>query len=229
MVKKKRKSAKLRQQLSDDLKGVYLIRYEITDEPILDRRYRRLPSQVKNKIEELHFKAQENPKEAIPELNELIKEYPDLPMLYNYLSVAYAQAGHMESAEAVIQENYRRNPDYLFARLNYAERCLQKGEYERVKEIFEHKFDLQMLYPMRKRFHITEVAGFMGIMGWYFVEKGEPEVAEKYFEILKQIAPDNPMTNRLRRILYPGLLQRLLLRSIGKKREEKMGDDNVDE
>jgi len=218
MGKKKRRSVKFIPQTPGEPDVVYLTRYEITDAPIQDRRYRRLPNQVKDAIEALHFIAQDNPLKAIPELNELIKKYPDLPMLYNYLSVAYARAGQSEAAESVIQENYRRNPDYLFARLNYAETCLAKGEYERVAEIFEHKYDLQLLYPERKRFHISEVVGFMGIMGWYFVEKGEREIAEKYYDILKQIDPDNFMTKRLHRMLYPGWFRRMLTRLAGRKR-----------
>ena len=88
-----------------------------------------------------------------------------------------------------IMENYRRNPDYLFARLNYAELCLARGDYETVAEIFEHKFDLKLLYPKRRRFHISEVANLMGLMGVYLLETGECEAAEKYYEILSQIAP----------------------------------------
>jgi tetratricopeptide (TPR) repeat protein len=218
MGKKKRKSIKSIDQTSKEPDVVYLTQYEITDAPILDRRYRRLPNQVKEKIEALHFMAQEDPLKAIPELKELTNKYPDLPMLYNYLSVAYSKAGKNEEAESVIQENYRRNSDYLFARLNYAEICLAKGEYERVAEIFDHKYDLQLLYPQRKRFHISEVVGFMGIMGWYFLEKGEREIAEKYFDILKQIDPDNFMAKRLHRMLYPGWFRRMLTRLAGRKR-----------
>jgi len=136
-------------------------------------------------------------------------------MLYNYLSVAYSLAGQREKSEAVSQENYRRNPDYLFARLNYAEICLAKGEYEKIGEIFEHKYDLKLLYPKRKRFHISEVANFMGLIGAYFFETGEREAAEKYYKILQQIAPGYPMTKRLRRKLFPNLLQRLWLRLMG--------------
>jgi tetratricopeptide (TPR) repeat protein len=205
------------EQTSKDPNVVYLTQYEITDAPIQDRRYRRLPNPIKETIEALHFTAQENPMKAIPELNELIKKYPDLPMLYNYLSVAFSRAGRNEDAESVIQENYRRNPDYLFARLNYAEICLAKGEYERVAEIFDHKFDLKLLYPQRKRFHISEVVGFMGIMGWYFMEKGEREIAEKYEEILQQIAPDNFMTKCFHRLIYHGLFRRLLTRQLSRQ------------
>lgn len=189
--------------------------YEITTSPIQDRRYKRLPRRVKDAIERLHDEAQRRPRETIPELLEWIEKYPRVPMLYNYLSVAYSLAGQREKSEAVVQENYRRNPEYLFARLNYAEICLAKGEYEKIGEIFEHKYDLKLLYPRRKRFHISEVANFMGLIGVYFYETGEREAAEKYYEILEQIAPDYPMAKRLRRKLFPNQLQRLWQRLVG--------------
>ena len=133
-------------------------------------------------------------------------------MLYNYLSVAYSRAGKREKAEEIVRENYQLNPDYLFARLNYAELCRAQGDYEQIAEIFEHKFDLKLLYPNRKRFHISEVANFMGMMGVYFLETGEREGAERYYEALKEIAPSYPMTKLLRRKLHPGFLERLLRR-----------------
>lgn len=211
-MSKRRRATQSHRQAQDAPGVVYVTEYEITFSPIQDRRYRRLPRRVKDAIERLHDEAQRRPHKAIPELLEWIEKYPNIPMLYNYLSVAYSLAGQREKSEAVSQENYRRNPDYLFARLNYAEICLAKGEYEKIGEIFEHKYDLKLLYPKRKRFHISEVANFMGLIGVYFFETGEREAAEKYYEILQQIAPGYPMTKRLRRKLFPNLLQRLWLR-----------------
>jgi len=211
-MSKRRRATQSHRQAQDAPGVVYVTEYEITFSPIQDRHYRRLPRRVKDAIERLHDEAQRRPHKAIPELLEWVEKYPNIPMLYNYLSVAYSLAGQREKSEAVSQENYRRNPDYLFARLNYAEVCLAKGEYEKIGEIFEHKYDLKLLYPKRRRFHISEVANFMGLIGVYFFETGEREAAEKYYEILQQIAPGYPMTKRLRRKLFPNLLQRLWLR-----------------
>ena len=214
-MSKRRRARRSRRQAQDTPSAVYVTEYEITTSPIQDRRYKRLPRRVKDAIERLHDEAQRRPRETIPELLEWIEKYPRVPMLYNYLSVAYSLAGQREKSEAVVQENYRRNPEYLFARLNYAEICLAKGEYEKIGEIFEHKYDLKLLYPRRKRFHISEVANFMGLIGVYFYETGEREAAEKYYEILEQIAPDYPMAKRLRRKLFPNQLQRLWQRLVG--------------
>ena len=142
-------------------------------------------------------------------MRDLIKQYPRVPQLYNYLSVAYGRAGQRQEAEAVVQENYQRNPEYLFARLNYAEVCLARGDYAQVADIFAHTFDLHVLYPQRKRFHLSEVANFMGLMGLYFLAIGNRELAEQYNKLLQQIAPDFPLTTRLHKKLFPGLWRRL--------------------
>ncbi|MBN1485178.1 MAG: hypothetical protein JXA37_10680 [Chloroflexia bacterium] len=217
-MSKKRRKKPARRQLPSEQDTVYISEYEITSEPLSDRRYDRLPDRVKEAFEQLYHLAQRRPRQAIPELLEWIEKYPKIPMLYNYLSVAYSRTGQSEEMEAIVEENYRRNPDYLFARLNYAQLCLAKGDYEQVAAILEHKFDLKRLYPKRKRFHISEVANFMGLIGLYFLGIGERDVAEKYYELLKQIAPKYPMTRQLRRQLFPNFLQRLLLRWSGQQR-----------
>jgi tetratricopeptide (TPR) repeat protein len=196
--------------------GVYISEYEVTSEPILDRAYKRLPKEVKEAIERLHDESRRRPREAIPELVELIEEYPDVPILYNFLSIAYSRSGQREKSEAVVRENYRRNPDYLFARLNYVETCLAKGDYDEVAEILEHKFDLKLLYPKRKRFHISEVVNFMGLVGIYFFEIGERDAAQKYYDVLQQIGGGYPITRQLRRRLSPGVFGRLYLYLTGR-------------
>ena len=211
-MSKNRRTAKAVARPSPTPGIVYLTEYEITSEPIQDARYKRLPRHVKDAIERLHTLSQTRPREAIPELLQLIEQYPNMPMLYNYLSVAYSLAGDREKAEQTALMNYQRNPDYLFARLNYAEICLANRDYSAVSEILDHKFDLKMLYPKRKRFHVSEFAGFMGIVGVYFVETGERDAAEKIYDVLHQVAPDHALTNRLREKLYPTLFQRLVNR-----------------
>ncbi len=210
--REKRKEKRPAAQQSHDLKPVHIITYEITAEPINHH----LPRPIRKTVRRLHDESQSQPHKAIPELIDLIEKYPNVPVLYNYLSVAYSRTGQREKTEEIARENYRRNPDYLFARLNYAELCLAAGDYEQVAEIFEHKFDLKLLYPERKRFHISEAANFMGLVGVYFLETGERELAERYYEILEEIAPDFPVTKMLYSKLYPSFIKRLLNRKSGK-------------
>lgn len=124
----KRKSKRAKPIVTDDaLTPIYITQYEITDEPIQEPSYRRLPKSIKDRLENLYQVAQRQPQQAIPELVELKKKYPNVPQIYNYLAVAYSYAGENEKAELIIQENIRKNPNYLFARINQAQILLAKN------------------------------------------------------------------------------------------------------
>lgn len=219
-MSKKRRAARPRRSQKEKQAKIRLFSYEITWKPILDRRYRQLPDHVKDSLEELYDLIPTKPHKAIPRLLELVEKYPDIPVFYNYLSSAYSLAGENEKAEEAILDNYRRNPHYLFARLNYAELCLARDEYDKVAEILDHKFDLKMLYPKRERFHISEVTGFFGIVGRYFLGIGQHDAAEKVYEFLDEIAPDHPATRQLRIKLIPGFFERLS-RQAGKRQSSR--------
>jgi tetratricopeptide (TPR) repeat protein len=212
MAKKKRKTL-----LKKNRQGIRNVEYEITSEPISAGFYESLPENVKNAVERLYRECEEEPDEAIHELLVWLEKYPNLPVLYNYLGVSYGRTGQREKAQEIIEENYRRNPDYLFARLNYAQSCLNKQDYGKIPEIFDHKFDLKLLYPKRNKFHISEVAHFMGIVGIYFVSTGERETAERYLKILRQIAPEYPMTRLLERKLTPNFIKQFLHSILSKR------------
>lgn len=208
MAKRKRPQAK-RAANEQATPRIVTSEYEITSEPILEPQYKRLPEEIKVRIEQLHAVVQTRPRTAIPELHTLIETYPHIPLLYNFLSAAYTAAGETEKAEEAILDNYQRNPDYVFARINYAELCLQRKEYDKIAQILDEKFDLKLLYPKRKRFHMTELTGFFGVVGPYFHFTGQRALAENIYRILHQVAPQNYYTKRLKKLLYPNFFQRI--------------------
>jgi len=198
-----------------------LSEYEITDEPLGNRHIKRLPAQVQARIDDLYELAQRNPTQAIPELERLVTTYPNVPTFSNYLSIAYLAAGDREKTETCVREAYRRHPQYLFAKVNYANLCLQKGESDKIPGIFNHTFDLKQLYPHRTRFHVSEFTGFAWVMCRYFCAIGERETAALYYRMLKQVAPRHPMTKHAKRALYPPFWLRLLRRWAEKRLAEK--------
>jgi hypothetical protein len=90
----------------------------------------------------------------------------------------------------------------LFARVNYANICMTRGEYDKVPELLGETFDIMALYPGRKRFHITEVVSFFRTAGLYFAGIGEIEKAKKFLEILKGIDPGGDAAKDLRRKIF---------------------------
>ena len=177
--------------------------YDITDEPLDNRDIKRLPAQVQARIDDLYELAQHAPTQAIPELERLVTTYPHIPTFANHLSITYLAAGDQEQATALVREAYRRHPQYLFAKVNYANLCLQQGEIEKVPGIFDHACDLKQLYPHRTRFHVSEFTGFAWVMCRYFCAIGERDTAALYYQMLKQVAPRHPMTKHAKRALHP--------------------------
>lgn len=198
---KKRGSKEKAASLAEGKRGLRISQYKITDEPILEPFYKRLPEKVRDRFDELMIIAKKNPTLAIPELLELKKKYPDVPKTDNFLAVAYSILGDNKKAEAIIEECFAKHPDYLFARLNYAQICIFKKEYEKIPEIFDNKFDLKMLCPERDTFHISEFVLFSSIMGTYFFWSGQIDIARRYNKSLQEVAPDTPDAKKLDRLL----------------------------
>jgi tetratricopeptide (TPR) repeat protein len=193
-------------------KMVY-VEYEISDEPFKDEYIRKLPRHAQKKarrlMEDLYVLTMADPKNAIPELEKAMITYPNNPKLYNFLSKAYAAIGRTKKAKELIIENFRRNPDYLFARLNYAELLFNYGKYDKIPDVFDGKLELKTLYPNRNRFHTSEVAGFAGVIGAYFCMIGETTGAKVYYDLLQNIDPNHIFTKRLKKLLYPSVMTKL--------------------
>ena len=51
-------------------------------------------------------------------------------------SAFYLHSGDQEKATALVREAYRRHPQYLFAKVNYANLCLQQQEIGKIPGIF---------------------------------------------------------------------------------------------
>lgn len=114
------------------------------------------------------------------------------------------------------KNNRKNNPAYLFAKLNYAQLCMEAGDYEKIPEILEHQFVIKALYPERKVFHISEVTGFLGVVGMYFVYINNREQVKIHYDMLRQLAPKNPFTKQLKRYLFFSPIKSYLKKLIDK-------------
>ncbi|UCF94548.1 MAG: hypothetical protein JSW39_10435, partial [Desulfobacterales bacterium] len=55
-------------------------------------------------------------------------------------------------------------------------------------------------------FHVSEFAGFNAIMCLYFHGIKEYTTADRYYKLLKQVAPKHPKTKQVKRILHPSMI-----------------------
>jgi len=192
---------------------VLLLSYEIIDGPL------HLPDEAdpsfwralgEHDREVIHGQVANDPLRAVERLEPLLEKFPSAPMLLNWLSAAYTNLGLEHKSEEIVRLNYERNPNYLFARANYAQVCLARGDLDRVKEVFDNKFDLKLMYPRRNVFHVTEFAAFAAVAIEYFARTGEWDAAKRLYEVVAQVAPDHPATGQARALLVRSVVNRAL-------------------
>jgi tetratricopeptide (TPR) repeat protein len=182
---------------------VRVVSYEITEEPLPDATFEQLPSDVQAQINALHDEVlKARPRKALAALRTLVTQYPDVAQIYNYLYVACYNLGERAEAARVVQETVQRFPDYLFGHISLAEECLQRGEPEKIAEIFRGKLDLKLLYPGRARFHLSEVLSFNSVVARYYHALGDREQAERSYELMRQLRPNHPSTRLVGRTLH---------------------------
>jgi len=160
----------------------------------------RLASEIREAIPGLHALVHDDPRAAVAELRSWIEREP-LPMFYNWLSAAHSALGEMDAVDELVLENYRRNPHYLFARINYAEMRIAAGDLAGAREALGDGFDIRRLLRGKRRVHITEVTGYFYAVGRYHIEAGDLDAAHRACELLEDAAPDAPPTRALRHML----------------------------
>ena len=195
------------------------ISYEITDEPLDTFDF---PEEITKEMESIFEQCQTAPKKVITRLEELIEKYPHVPQFYNYICGAHSQLGNKEKAKHYAEKNYQINPDYLFARMNYAEICIAEKQFDKIPEIFNNKYDLKILYPERNTFHITEVVSFLCIMGKYFAGIDDVEQANVYHNILQELAPKHPFTKSLGRYISLRPMRKKISGLFGKREKAEI-------
>jgi tetratricopeptide (TPR) repeat protein len=177
---------------------------EIVYGPMNHSWHSRLPRETREALPGLHALVRDDPGAAVTELRAWIAREP-LPMFFNWLSGAYSALGDIEGVEKTVRENYERNPQYLFARVNYAELCLRDGDLDGAREALGGGLDIRALLGGRKRIHVSEFTGYFYAVGLYHIKAGDLDAAENIYRILKDAAPDELPTEELRRLLHPRL------------------------
>jgi len=196
--------------LQKENQAVNHLDYKITYEALPHESLKQLPMSVQEQATELYRLIRSQPAQVIAPLQKLTQKYPAVPVFYNYLRTAYEITGQSEKADTLLEVIYRKYPDYLFGKTNYAFRCLSTSKPEKLIRIFGNKFDLKLLYPHRKTFHISEFTAFTSVIALYHDMIGDRRNARKYYRSLKYWAPNHSLTQVVKIQLFPTLSQRLL-------------------
>lgn len=202
---------------------VELTSIEITTEPLEDKKQdlNGLSPEVRDQLYELSYLAQKKPQKAVERINDILTHHRKHPVLLNYLASAYSGAGKKRESEETAKENYQLFTNYFFAKINYAQTCLEKGQPEKIPAIFDFKLDIKSLYPHRNKFHVNEVIPFLHIMALYHYQIGKKIQAKHYYSMMKKLDKKHLLTRNARKVIHPSLLK-TILQKLDKKLEKKL-------
>ncbi len=162
-------------------------------------------------FEELYIQVQENPVTSLKSLIQFYEQQPQVPEIANLLAYAYLRVKKRKEAEVLIEKTYLDHPEYLIARVNFADQCLRLKKLQRIPEIFKGCFELQALYPQQKIFHYAEFRGFQVVLGFYHLEIGQRDKAEEHYQLAFQVDPLHPSVAALeKKLLKTSLLKKCL-------------------
>lgn len=147
--------------------------------------------------------AQIDPKNAYAKALALKEEKQNHPALDNLLAYLHLQNKQLKKAEELIEQSYKNYPNYLFAKINYADQCLRKKQKEKIPYIFS-TFELSELFPEKTYFHVSEFRGFMILMARYHRLIGQRKEAQKYYEYAYAADPSHPSIILLEKELSKG-------------------------
>lgn len=166
--------------------GNYQISYEEDTSSLLG-----LSNSQIEQFQELLFQARKDPKKTYKEALEWQAKHPGIPSVDNLVTYLHLRNKRIKKAEKEILNSYLRYPEYLFAKINYADQCLRSKNWKEISTIFP-SFDLHELFPKRRFFHVAEFRGFMLVAANYFLKKGDRSLAQEYYNLASLADPDHP-------------------------------------
>jgi len=181
--------------------------YTITDDPDLLDQQSNIPHELMDQMEKLHRRAEKGGLKNIEYLKRKIKQYPRVPQLKNFLSVAWMKTGNEEKSYEVNDWILKEHPGYLFGLVNKANEHYMKGEYDKMPELLGQAMELKSLYPHREVFHSAEVIYFYFTTIMYYTAVGDTDAAELRVKMLRDIAPDHEKTRQAESLITQANLE----------------------
>ncbi|WP_274704551.1 DUF1186 domain-containing protein [Zunongwangia pacifica] len=168
-----------------------------SDHELLDNE-NHINSEIREILESIHPDVLKGKGYLLKKLPRLIKQYPRVPALKNFLATLHKERGEMEQAFKANRWLVKEHPYYLFGRLNLAAEYLENDQLEKIPEVLGEMMELKSLYPNREEFHIEEFIAFNQISVLYFLAQDDIEQAEMRVDMMVKVAPDHPKTKYVR-------------------------------
>lgn len=138
------------------------------------------------------------PPEWMEDLQMMLQQYPDVPVLYNLEVMYYRTIGDLEQWRSKSEALLERYPHYLFATCTLASYYLSLQQPEMVPPLFRHEFEIVDFDPEEERiYEASEVSAFYGVMAWYHLYELRLMRTAMCMSLVHAARPDDPFLDRL--------------------------------
>ncbi len=153
-----------------------------------DNPHRHIPQVIVDQMHELHTQSLKGTAQIIKKLERLIGQYPKIPALYNYLSVAYIAHGNTAKFDKLNEMLITQYPGYPVSRINQATRHILRSEFDKAETLLGNDITLNAFLPNRQVYHISEVVQFYETIVRLFIHKRQFDGADNHLKLLKDVS-----------------------------------------
>ena len=176
----------------EDFEDLPTLEEEIAISPLIPcPEIQHLPQKEQKKYASLPRLLIENPEEVINITSEMLLKQGPIPALFNYLHSALSSLNAKVQAMETLKQWISLFPTDLFAKIEYGHYFLQRGEPEKVEDLFSNTWTLFALYPQRTSFAEIEYLKFFHLLGCYYVQIEDFEKAEGTLQVLDAMNPNS--------------------------------------
>jgi predicted Zn-dependent protease len=172
--------------------------------------------------------AARNPAAAIPDLQELVKEYPKVNQFYGALGQAYLANGQLKESQAVLDKALNLFPRNVPVTIRLAETLMHAGDNKRAHLILDDLFNVVEPTPDQTRL-IAKAANAAGdvadsyyYMSYFYLMSGDLKMAANQLEL----GLGMPGLDPIQRARFSARLEEVRA-AMPKDRKNTVADDNT--
>lgn len=159
----------------------------------------------------------------IPQLIELIKTYPQTPILKVYLAQAYELRGDLEEAMEIADEMLTLHPHSPDSYILKATLLLENNDVDGAEELLGEKVDIRKLIPGREVFYIDELTDVLQFSVVYYILIGRTEAAKSTLLELEEVNPDCISLKSLEKLIETAIQRELQEDEMFGENEHELG------
>lgn len=165
-----------------------------------------IPDYIKertNLIAENYF---DNKKQAIKESEKLVEDYPNEYQAYIHLIFTYLYHEMDDKIKELYKSMFKKFSDKLEVKLNYLDDLADEKDFDQIKEICQGEPTIDNIVGEKRTLNIIDFEQITEILVKYYMETGNKEKADDYYNELKNLDGDY---SSLRHLYYPEFIDTL--------------------